>query len=68
MDLSSRKSIWNNLQALKMKDILTMYTNSIRRFMSLNKLQEHGMNDLEIFLLKMVVGLVRRILHSSLEK
>jgi hypothetical protein len=47
-----------------MKNILTMYTNSIRRFMGLNKLQEHGMNALEIFLLKMVLGLVRRILLS----
>jgi hypothetical protein len=36
--------------------------------MGLNKLQEHGMNILGIFLLKMVIGLVRQILHSSLEK
>jgi hypothetical protein len=43
-------------------------TNSIRHFMGLNKLQEHGMNALEIFLLKIILGLVRRILHSSLEK
>jgi hypothetical protein len=36
--------------------------------MGLNKLQEHSMNALGIFLLKMVLGLVRRILLSSLEK
>jgi hypothetical protein len=36
--------------------------------MGLNKLQEHDMNALGIFLLKMVLGLVRQILHSSLEK
>jgi hypothetical protein len=36
--------------------------------MGLNKRQEYGMNDLEIFLLKMVLGLVRPILLSSLEK
>jgi hypothetical protein len=36
--------------------------------MGLNKLQEHDMNGLGIFLLKIVLGLVRRIPHSSLEK
>jgi hypothetical protein len=36
--------------------------------MGLNKHQEHGMNALEIFLLKIVLGLVRPILLSSLEK
>jgi hypothetical protein len=60
--------MWNNLRALKMNNILTMYTSSIRRFMGLNKLQEHGMNVLGIFVLKMVLGLVKWILHSSLEK
>jgi hypothetical protein len=60
--------MWNNLQTLKMKNILTMYINSIRRFMGLNKIQEYGMNVLEIFLLKMVLKLVRRILLSSLGK
>jgi hypothetical protein len=55
-------------QALKMKNILTLYTNSIRFSMGLNKLQEHGMNSLEIFLLKIVLGLVRWIPHSSLER
>jgi hypothetical protein len=36
--------------------------------MGLNKLQEHGMNVLEIFLLKIILELVRWILHSLLEK
>jgi hypothetical protein len=36
--------------------------------MGLSKHQEHGMNILGIFLLKMVLGLVRRILLSSLER
>jgi hypothetical protein len=39
----------------------------IRRSMGLSKLQEYGMNALEIFLLTMVLGLVRWIPHSSLE-
>jgi hypothetical protein len=34
----------------------------------LNKLQGHGMDALGVFLLKMILGLVRQILHSSLEK
>jgi hypothetical protein len=58
----------NNLRALKMKNILTMYIDYIRRSMGLNKLQEYGMNALGIFLLKIVLRLVRRIPHSSLEK
>jgi hypothetical protein len=36
--------------------------------MGLSKHQEHGMNDLVIFLLKMVLGLVRPTLLSLLEK
>jgi hypothetical protein len=60
--------MWNNLWALKMKNILTMYTNSTQRFMGLNKLQEYGMNVLEIYSLKMILGLVMWILLSSLEK
>jgi hypothetical protein len=36
--------------------------------MGLSKHQEHGMNAFSIFLLKMVLGLVRPILLSSLEK
>jgi hypothetical protein len=45
-----------------------MFINSIRRSIGLSKHQEHDMNALEIFLLKMVLGLVRPILLSSLEK
>jgi hypothetical protein len=36
--------------------------------MGLSKHQEHGMIAFKIFLLKMVLGLVRPILLSSLEK
>jgi hypothetical protein len=36
--------------------------------MGLSNHQEHGMNTLEAFLLKTVLGLVRPILLSSLEK
>jgi hypothetical protein len=67
IDLSKRKYIWNNFWALKIKNILTMYTNSIRRSMGLSKLEEHGMNALGIFLLKMVLGLVKWIPLSSLK-
>jgi hypothetical protein len=49
------------LSGLKMKNILTIYTNSIKYSMGLNKLQGYGINDLEIFLLKIVLGLVSRI-------
>jgi hypothetical protein len=58
----------NNHPYSKVKSILTMFINSIRHSMGLSKHQEHGMNVLGIFLLKMVLGLVRRILLSSLEK
>jgi hypothetical protein len=33
--------------ASKVKNMLTMFINSIRRSMGLNKHQEHGMNALE---------------------
>jgi hypothetical protein len=36
--------------------------------MDLSKHQENGMNDLGIFLMKIVLGLVRPILLSSLER
>jgi hypothetical protein len=36
--------------------------------MGLTKVQGHGMNALGIFLLRMILGLVRQIPHSSLEK
>jgi hypothetical protein len=60
--------MWSNHPALKVKDILTMSINSIRRSVGLSKHQEYGMNVLGTFLLKMVLGLVRPTLLSSLEK
>jgi hypothetical protein len=60
--------MWSNHLALKVKDILSMPINSIRRSMSLSKHQEHGMNALVISLLKIVLGLVRPTLLSSLER
>jgi hypothetical protein len=60
--------MWSNHPVLKVKDILTMSINSIRRSMNLSKHQEHGMNALGTFLLKMVLELVRLSLLSSLEK
>jgi hypothetical protein len=53
---------------LKVKDILTMFINSIRHFMGLSNHQEHGMNVLVTSLLKMVLALVRLTLLSLLEK
>jgi hypothetical protein len=53
---------------LKVRNILTMSINSIRCSMGLGKHQEHGMNALGIFLLKIVLGLVRSTLLSSIEK
>jgi hypothetical protein len=60
--------MWSNYPVLKVKDILTMSKNSIRRSMSLSKHQEYGMNDLVTSLLKIVLGLVSPTLLSSLEK
>jgi hypothetical protein len=54
--------------ALKVNDILTMSINSISHSMGLSKQQEYGMNALGTFLLKMILGLVRPTLLSSLEK
>jgi hypothetical protein len=45
-----------------------MSINFIKRSMGLSKHQEHGMNALGTYLLKMVLGLVRSTLPSSLEK
>jgi hypothetical protein len=59
MDLSNKKSMWNNLQALKMKNILTMCINSIRCSTGLSKILEHGMNALGTFSLTMVLRLVK---------
>jgi hypothetical protein len=60
--------MWSNHPALKVNDILTMSINFIRRSMGLSKHHEHGMNALGTSLLKMVLGLVRPTLLSSLEK
>jgi hypothetical protein len=60
--------MWSNHPALKVKDILTMSINSIRRSMGLSKYQEHVINALGTSLSKMVLGLVRPTLPSSLEK
>jgi hypothetical protein len=60
--------MWSNHPTLKVKDILTMSINSIRHFMGISKHQEHGMNALGSSLLKMILGLVRPTLLSSLEK
>jgi hypothetical protein len=60
--------MWSNHPALKVKDILIMSINSIRHSMGLNKHQEYGMNALGTSLLKMIFGLVRSTLLSSLEK
>jgi hypothetical protein len=57
-----------NHWALKIKNILPMYTSSIRRSMGLSKLLEHGMNVLGIFSPKTVLRLVKPILLSSLER
>jgi hypothetical protein len=65
---SNKRCVWSNDPALKVKNILTMFINSITRSMGLSKYQENGMNALGNFLLKMVLGLVRLILRSSLEK
>jgi uncharacterized membrane protein YfhO len=58
----------SNHPALKVKDILTISINFIRHSMGVSKHQEHGMNALQTFLLKMILGLVRLTLLSSLEK
>jgi hypothetical protein len=58
----------SNHPAFKVKSILAMFINFLRSFMGLSKYEEHGMNALGTFLLKIVLGLVRPILLSSLEK
>jgi hypothetical protein len=59
--------MWSNHTALKVNDILTMSINSIRHSMGLSKHQEHGINVLGTSLLKIVLGLVRPTLLSSLK-
>jgi hypothetical protein len=49
---SKKRCMWSKHPALKVKDILTISINSIRRSMSLSKHQEHGINALETSLLK----------------
>jgi hypothetical protein len=48
---SRKRCMWSNHPASKVKSILTMSINSIRRSMGLSKHQEHDMNALEIFLI-----------------
>jgi hypothetical protein len=60
--------MWSNHPALKVKNIITMSINFIRRSMGLSKHQEYDMNILGTFLLKIILGLVRPTLLSSLEK
>jgi hypothetical protein len=65
---AKKSCMLSNHPAFKVKDTLTMSINSIRHSMGLSKHQEHGMNVLGTSLLKMVLGLVRLTLLSSLEK
>jgi hypothetical protein len=58
--------VWSNHSASKVKSILTIFINSIRHSMGLSKHQEHGMNDLEIFYLTIVLGLERVILLTKI--
>jgi hypothetical protein len=60
--------MWSNRLVLKVNSILTMSINYIRCSMGFSKHQEHSMNDLRIFLLKIVLGLVKRIQPSLLER
>jgi hypothetical protein len=52
--------------ASRMTVIPTMFISSLRRSMGLSKLQEHGMNALEIFLFRMISRLGKLILLSLL--
>jgi hypothetical protein len=63
-----KRCIWSNHPSSKVKSILTMFINFIRRSMGLSKHQECGMDALGISSLKMVLGLARQILLSSLER
>jgi hypothetical protein len=64
---AKKRCMLSNHPTFKVKDTLTMSINSIRHSMGLSKHQEHGMNVLGTSLLKMVLGLVRLTLLSSLE-
>jgi hypothetical protein len=58
----------SNLPASKVKNMLTMYINLIRRSMGLSNHQEYGMNALGTFSLKMVLRLVKQIQLSLLKR
>jgi hypothetical protein len=57
----------SNLPALKIVSTLTMFINSLRRFMGSSKPQEHGMNALEISLSLMASRSERLILLCLLK-
>jgi hypothetical protein len=59
--------MWSNRPTSRVKSILTMFINSIRYSMGLSKHQEYGMNALVTLSLTIILGLIRRILRSSLE-
>jgi hypothetical protein len=59
--------MWSNIRALKMKNILIICINSIRRSTGLSKHLEHDMNVLGTFSLTMILGLLKRILLYSQE-
>jgi hypothetical protein len=67
MDQSRKRSMLSNLPAFKIVSILTMFTNSQKRFMGSSKPQEHGMNACEIFLSLMASKSVKPILLSLLK-
>jgi hypothetical protein len=66
--VQSKKCMWSNHPSLKVKNIHIMSINFIKHSMDLSKHQEHGINVLGTFLLKIVLGLIRLTLLSSLEK
>jgi hypothetical protein len=47
---SKKRYMWSNHPALKVRNILTMSINSIRRFMCLSKHKEYGMNLRDFFI------------------
>jgi hypothetical protein len=53
--LIKKGCMWSNHPVSKVKSILTIFINSIRHSMGLSKHQEHDMNVLVTFLLKMVL-------------
>jgi hypothetical protein len=66
MDQSRRKYMWNNPLASRMTGISIMSTSYLSRSTNLSKLQEHGMNALEIFLFLMLSRLGKLIILSLL--